>query len=157
VTWPQVERFTRDEVHRFDDPRLGYSVTYRSPAGLAATVYVYTGGVAAIPDGASEVARAELAKATADVMEAKRRGVWTSVDGGQPREERFGTGPRPLAVWAASFRLGHAEGEAISDLYVTGRRGEFVKIRCTYLSERKVECERDRARLLDALAAALSP
>jgi hypothetical protein len=89
-------------------------------------------------------------------MEAKRRGMWRSVEGGQPREERLGSGERPLAVWAASFRLGHAEGDARSDLYVTGRRGEFVKIRCTYLAEKKAGSEQDRARLLDALAAALS-
>ena len=155
MDWPQVDGFERGEVHRFDDPRLGYSVAYQSRAGLAATVYVYDKGIASIPDGASEVARAELARASDDIVEAKRRGRWQSVEGGQPRETRLGSGPRPLAAWAASLRLGHAEGEVLSDLFVTDRRGEFVKVRCTYPAERKAECERDRARLLDALEPAL--
>lgn len=155
VSWPQVEGFERGEVRSFDDPRLGYSVAYNSAAGLAATVFVYGGGFADIPEGASDITRAELLKASSDVIEAKRRGMWKSVEGGQPRQARLGGRPNSLAAWAASFRLGHAEGEALSDIYVTGRRGEFVKVRCTYPAERQAECERDRARLLDALDEAL--
>jgi hypothetical protein len=147
VSWPRVEGFERGGVHRFDDPRLGSSVAYHSPSGLVATVYVYDKGLASIPDGASAVARAELAQASDDIAEAKRQGKWKSVDGGTPWEARLGSGPRSIAAGAASFRLGHADGEALSDLLVAGRRGQFVKVRCTDPAERKAACERDLARL----------
>jgi hypothetical protein len=157
VIWPQIDGFERSEIHKFDDPRLGYSIAYSSANGLTATIYLYDKGVVSICDGASEVAKTELATASTDIAEATRRGQWLSMEGGAPMKSRFGIGPKSLEVWAATFKLGHRAGEVISDLFVAGRRGEFVKVRCTYLTEKKADCEQDRARLLAALGSCLSP
>lgn len=41
----------RDDVHHYDDPALGTSVTYRHPLTGVATFYVYSGGRKKIPSG----------------------------------------------------------------------------------------------------------
>lgn len=158
VNWPMVDGFERKGPQRFDDPRLGYSLSYLSATGLTVTVYLYDRGLPAIADGDSESARDELANAIADIGEAKRRGLWKSVGGGEPKRASLGARPGAPMAWTASFRLGRDDGgEALSDLSVTGRRGEFVKIRCTYLPEDRAACERERAVLMDALGEALKP
>ena len=67
--------------------------------------------------------------------EARRRGQWQSATAGPDRETR----------------LGHPEGELRSDLYLTGYRGHFVKVRCSYLADQAAACEPERDRRLDAL------
>gem|GEM_PF-962350 len=39
------------EVHKYDNPRLGYSLIYASHPGTIITVYVYGDGMESIPDG----------------------------------------------------------------------------------------------------------
>jgi len=99
--------------------------------------------------------RAELAKAKGDVLEAKRRGKWQSVSVREEGDVRLGQGATAPQAVHISFALGTAQGEAFSDLYLTGHEGDFVKLRCTYPTARKAECEPAREKLLDALGAAL--
>lgn len=156
LQWPDVPGFEREEVHRFDDPRLGYAIEYSSPCGLAATVYVYNGGRASIPTGRSSILTAEFLKAKEDIKTAQRRGTWKSVEPGTDQETRLGSGPNaPEALWV-SFRLGHDAGDAKSDSYMTGYRDQFVKIRCTYLAKDQVECEAGQKRFIEAIGALLA-
>lgn len=158
VNWPQIDGFEREGPRRFDDPRLGYAMTYISAQGLAATVYLYDRGLPAVPDGASELARAELANAIGDIEEARRRGMYKTVSGADSKRSNLGSGPGAPEAWSAAFRLKPKEGdEAVSHLYVTGRRGEFVKIRCTYAAVDKLDCEPGLMKLLESLGAALKP
>ncbi len=117
------------------------------------TVYVYNSGRADIADGLSEPVLAHFAQVKSDVVKG---GAWLSVTKLQDGEEiSVGDGPSAAKMLHASFKLGTESGDALSDLYLTGDRGNFFKIRCTYQVTARKECEEERAKLLKALGAAL--
>ena len=47
------------------------------------------------------------------------------------------------------------EGEGTTELYLTAYKDHFVKLRTTYLDKDKADCEKQVAKLLEALAAEL--
>jgi hypothetical protein len=154
---PQVEGLVQGETQSYGDPRLGHSVTYKSAKNLVVTVYVYDAGQPGIADGISDAARAQFAQAESDIFELSKRGGWLSVARVRDREEvSLGDGPGAVKMLRASFKLGTEKGDALSDLYLTGDRGKFLKIRCTYPAATAKECQEERARLLKALGAAVA-
>lgn len=134
VDLPEVDGLTRTKPRTFPDPRLGYSVAYQAP-GVAVSVYVYDKGVAGIPAGAGgEVIRKEARQAADDIRTAQKQGGYKSVkEVGKEEVVRLGKGKDAPEAVRRRFEVVRAEGdETRSDVYVTGYKGHFVKVRVTY-------------------------
>ena len=64
-------------------------------------------------------------------------------------------GPTDRAVGQRASLERPKDGAKLSQIYVTGYKDHFVKLRTTYLDKDKAECEKQIAKLLEALAAEL--
>lgn len=118
---------------RFPEAALGHGIEYRArapgfdrPVFMAGSIYVYNGGLAAIPNGIdSQVVRAEFAKARGDIATVARRNKL-------PEPELVGE--RTLKVsgielLGATYRMVRGDTPVISFLGLTGARQHFIKLR----------------------------
>lgn len=155
IAFPEIPGLERTPKRLFEDAHLGYSVAYNSASGLAATIYVYDAGLGPIPDGLSPLVREQVKQAKEDIHEAKRQGLWRSVEERKEEEVALGKGPNAHKVVHVALALDSVRGNVLSDIYLTAYRGSFIKIRCSYPADNRTECEKDKQKLLGALGATL--
>ena len=164
---PAIGDLTFQSRHAYEDPELGFSVFYRG-GGLVADVYVYRGGVADIPDGPdSDLARREVQQADDAIRYQERQGVYQNVrrvvedtpaDRESDETDASGDGRHPPGAWAsAKYRYSTARPKGqwegvISETYVRGYRGRFLKFRLTYPAAGQSKATEARDRLLTFFA-----
>lgn len=149
----------RISVHDYepDTPGLGISVGYQAP-GTAATIYLYTMGREAIPDGTD----------APEVQEHFRQVIGDIVAHGQASgherlrktAERVAAYGRPGAqrmALAADFRYSLQGETRRSKVDLLGWQNHFLKVRYTYDAGVREEAERRHAELMDILADRLQP
>jgi len=157
IAWPEVSGLNKQKVNLFKERDLGYSVAYfGDKTSLTVTVYVYNLGRTKIPAGAgSDAVKAEMLDSLNALEGNKASGRYKSLS---PTGETIVS---PAGKGGAEFRRRRyevdiaKEGEGTTELYVTGYKDHFIKIRTTYLDRDKAECEKQVAKLLEALAAEL--
>lgn len=150
-----VEGFRRTEVHRYEQAGLGYSVDYISDAGIRITIYVYDFGLPAIPDGPdSELAKANIVQAKGDIFRAKEKGLYQSVEQLSDSVVTLGPASGPK-IHKMSFKIVRGDRENFSELYLTGYKNHFVKLRITYVADNKEKCEQEIAKVTARLASML--
>jgi hypothetical protein len=158
IEWPEVKGFTRGKTQVFPQTGLGYSISYDAPK-LAVTAYVYDKRLPKIPDGVkSDVVKAEMKQAAADLELARKRGLYTAVkEVGKEEVVALGKGKDAPSALRRTFEIVRKgeDGAKLSELYVTGYKDHFVKLRITYDPEGKAEAEQAIAALLEALGGAL--
>ena len=151
---PTLADMRQTEPHDYepDSPGLGVSVGYQAP-GTTATIYLYTLGQAAIPDGAA-----------APEVEAHFRQVLEDIaaHGQAQGHERFrktaegeiGFGPPGAEFRArtADMQYALAGEERFTKVDLLGWRNHFLKVRYTYAAGAREDAERRHAELLDILA-----
>jgi hypothetical protein len=154
IVWPDVKGLDRQKPNAFKDKALGYSVAYLAE-GTVITVYVYDLGRKSIPDGPdSDVVKAEMYESLL-ALEANKTRKDPRYKSLQPLDEAviaFGstkTAPQLRRKRYEADIVG--EGAAVTELYVTGYKNHFLKIRATYPSADKAKGEKAVADLLDAL------
>ncbi len=115
--------FFFQERYVYDNPRLGYSLQYASPAGTDITVYVYSYGLDGILDGVSDPrVNEQLASAARALSASKRYSSVEALDG------------RVLSAHflQASHELELENGARIkSYILVGGQDDHFLKLRVT--------------------------
>lgn len=146
--------FSRKEVHRFSDRRLGVSVAYVARGMGLLDFYVYDLGLSPIPDGPdSDRARTAFVSAVRDVREAVRRGYYSHLavtsEPGQTMQPRPGMPRFQVVTYAYTVDAANAE-RVVSWLLVTGARNHFLKIRYTCPASKAAEAERAVKALLVA-------
>ena len=115
------------------DPGLGYSLTYRNPTGVTVSLYIYDDNKPNIADGHQSVqVRELLEKTTTEIRLAERLGAYRSVEQLGDSEVAIGAPQQGLKALARKFRYVVGGHEAMSHVYVTGYRKDFVKIRASY-------------------------
>ncbi len=133
LTFPdQVGGAQLGQTEDFESRRagLGYGVSYQKP-GWAIDIYIYDLGLSSIPDDAtSEVVKAQLKKASGDILALEKRGAYADVRHtgsfvikGSDGRARFG---------CEDFTyLRQDMGKVDSYLCVTGWQNKFIKFRLT--------------------------
>lgn len=110
------------------NPGLGYTLLYNAP-GVKVSVFVYDDSQRGLPEGVdAPVVRKEFAKARGNVQQVYPDAQILV------REERFVVGGVPLlhsAFQYSEMKPGVRE-TMLSHLYLTSRKGNFVKVRATY-------------------------
>jgi hypothetical protein len=152
IDWPEVKGLDRQKPNLFKDKALGYSVGYLGD-GTIITVFVYDLGRDKIPDGPnSDVVKAEMYESLLALEANKATGRYKSL---QPIDEKvlpLGTSKGALEVRRKRYEVEIAkEGAALTELYVTGYKNHFIKIRATYPAENKEKAQKALDDLLDAL------
>jgi len=112
-------------MQEYDDPGLGYSLTYATPSRSFISVYVYTLGRPNIPDGAdSDVVAAELAQSAQAVGLSGQYGAVVE-------EEAEPLSPHFAQVFhRTSARTDNGE-PLVSYTLLRGQNGHFIKVRLT--------------------------
>jgi hypothetical protein len=154
---PEVAGLNRQKANLFKEAGLGYSVSYfGKDTSLTVTVYVYNLGRDKVPTGAgSDAVKAEMLDSLNALEANKTNGRYKAI---APAGE---TTVSPAGKGGPEFRRRRyeidiaKEGEGTTELYLTGYKDHFVKIRTTYLDKDRAECEKQVAKLLEALAAEL--
>jgi hypothetical protein len=148
-----VAGFTLSEPKRFPNPKHGYFVSYRAKQDLVVNVYVYNSTSERIPDGASsEIVKEESGLVEEGLKEAKRQGAYKSYAERASGEAKVGNSPRAPTAQRRLFEIERADvGRVLTDVYITGYKNHFVKIRITYPVGRRVEAEKAFAPVLEAL------
>jgi hypothetical protein len=155
ITLPQVDGFTRGQPIVYKDRSLGYSVGY-SHEEISATVYVYNQNRAKIPAGPdSDTVKAEMLDAISAVEANKGNGAYRSINPIAEKIVPLGTGVlTPQFRWK-QYHVELKSGPAVTELFLTGYKDHFVKLRVTYLSAKAAANRKALKPLLDALGKAL--
>lgn len=155
INWPEVKGLDRQKPHVFKDEKLGYSVGYLNE-GTIITVFVYNLGVEKIPAGPdSDALKAEMYESLL-ALEANKTGAKPRYKNLSPLDEKviaFGsskTAPQLRRKRYEAEIIG--EGAAVAELYMTGYKNYFLKIRATYPTEDKEKNQKKIDDLLDALS-----
>ncbi len=155
IDFPEVKGMTRGKVQTFPQAELGYSVAYNAP-GFVASVYVYNLGLKKIPDGTkSDEVKDEIKRAVRDLDLAKQQGLYKSVkEVGKQETVTLGKGKGAPSILRQRFEVERKDGAKLSEVYVTGYKNHFVKIRITHDPDDKMAADKIAA-LLEGLGTAL--
>lgn len=156
VEWPDVKGLERQKINMFKDPALGYSVSYLGD-GLVVTVFIYNLGFEKIPTGPnSDTIKAEMYESALALEANKSNGRYKSI---QPLDESviaFGSNKAAPKIRRKRYEIEIAkEGPAMTELYVTGYKNYFIKIRATYPTDNKQKCQKQLDTLIDELGQGL--
>jgi hypothetical protein len=157
ISWPEVKGFIKQKPSPFKDKSLGYSLSYfADESSLSATVYVYNLGRESIPAGPrSDAVKAEMLESLNALELNRQNGRYKTL---APAGETIVS---PGGKSGAEFRRRRyevditKEGEGVTELYVTVYKDHFVKVRTTFLNKDRAACEKQLAKLMEALAAEL--
>lgn len=135
------------------NPGLGMTLFYGAP-GVRASIYVYNNSQSNIPEGIdSSIIRNEFAQARGHVQQVNPDAQILV------REERFLVAGVPILQSAFQYtemRLGSRE-TVLSHLYLTARKGNFVKVRATYsIADRPELSRRSQILFIEALCEILA-
>ncbi len=158
IEWPDAPGLERQKPRVFDDKKLGYSVAYQGD-GAIVTVFVYNLGRDAIPDGPdSDALKAEMYESVV-ALEANKAGKQPRYKALTPLDEKVvPLGPDGAAPHARRKRYEAevaGEGAVLTELYMTGYKNYFIKVRATYPAADKDKFQKRLADLLDALGKGL--
>ena len=139
-------------LQQYDQPGLGYSLRYADRPGVKFDLYVYDKGLPDIPAGhQAPLIVQEMQAAEQVIRRLEQNGDYRDVkkvyEGLYPEE----LGREEVGFQSSRFQLRYAPGDhvlttdpRISETYVCGFKGHFVKVRFTYLVADAAEIERDR-------------
>jgi len=152
-----VPGLERTKAHRYEEPGLGYDVTYRSKLGLRCTIYVYTLGQANISEGpfGADI-RQQLQQAKGDIVSAHKQGIYQKAEEISGDIVVLGESDNAPRIHRSRFRLRRFDKDWVSYIYLTGYKKHFVKLRCTLPSEQQAECEKELAKVLARLGVMLT-
>lgn len=126
----------RLSVQYYEDPRLGIAVSYRIPGLGRADFYVYQSDVGPVPVGLnSEPMRRALADAHGDVLEAVRRGAYSSAEPLFPSTNTYELPNRIPRIYFSAYRLSRPatiNQPLVSWMFMTSMADHFVKIRISH-------------------------
>ncbi len=144
----------RISVHDYepDSPGLGISVGYQA-LGTAATIYLYTMGRAAIPDGtdAPEV-QEHFRQVIGDIAAHGQAQGYERFRKTAEGETGFGPPGAEFRARTADMEYALAGEERLTKVDLLGWRNHFLKVRYTYAAGVQEAAERRHAELLDILA-----
>jgi hypothetical protein len=129
---PQIKSYNATDIVSYEDKRLGASLGYNSPAGIALNLYLYDLGVEDIKEGTdAEVISASKSMAVAEIM-----GFYSNVKIISDTEKTWklnGRSEVKLLFLSLTYIMTNpytgGSSSVVSDLYVTGLRGLICKVR----------------------------
>ena len=155
MDFPELEGFVCSEPKHFPNPKHGYLVSYTAQQGpwIRVNVYVYNSGLDRIPDGASsEVVKEEIYLIEVGLKELKRQGAYNSyieLEGGVVQIGDSRVAPK---AQRRLFEIDRTDvGRILTDVYITGYKDHFIKIRISYPVEEQIEVEKTVAPVLKAV------
>jgi hypothetical protein len=153
IEWPDVKGLERQKPNAFKDAALGYSVAYLGD-GVIVTIFVYDLGLEKIPTGPnSDTVKAEMYESALALEANKASGRYKRIEPIDEKVIPFGSNNAAPKLRRKRYEVEIAkEGPAVTELYVTGHRNHFLKIRTTYPAAAKQKSEKVIADLLDGLA-----
>lgn len=112
------------------DPGLGVGLSFRREDRVKADIYIYNARMPSIPAGTkSKLMVDHFYAVSGDVVEMERRGIYKNVQVIVPQEE-VSIGGVPFLH--ANLRFSTDGVPMDSHVYLTGLKGQFVKIRFTF-------------------------
>jgi hypothetical protein len=156
ITLPDVDGFEKQPTKRYEEPGLGWSVAYRGSSSVV-TFYLYNMDRDEIPDGAdSDAVKAEMLDVISAVEAGKGAGVYKSLTPIKDGVTSLGTGKTAKKFRFKRYEVEMAKaGRAITEVYLTGYKNHFVKLRVTYLAEGREDAEVELKDLYAALTRAM--
>lgn len=156
IEWPEVKGLDRQKPNMFKDAALGYSVAYLGE-GTVITVFVYNLGLKKIPNGPdSETVKAEMYESLLALEANKANGRYKNLSPVSEKVIPFGSSKTAPQIRRKRYEADIAkEGPAITELYITGYKDYFIKIRATYPADAKEKGEKLVDTLLDGLGKGL--
>jgi hypothetical protein len=156
LKFPQVAGCTREKPHDYGIPELGYSVGYISTDGVTATIYVYSGGQQRVPDGpSSTLVKQEFETALSDIRAMQEEGRYKDLSERSHGEMRLGKAKGAPLVRYSIMTVTNPKGKVVTELYMTGYKNQFVKVRVTRPRATEAKTKATRDRLFDKLGAAM--
>ncbi len=138
----------RTGVTTFKEAELGIMIGYRGSDLVKADVYVYQGRDRNMAPGVqSEAVKSQLKEIKDAVLEVERRGYYKDVLTGKDETLALATPSGDIALLRTYFRFEQtprapSPGRRISYAFLTVYQGRFLKIRFTYLLDKKADGEK---------------
>lgn len=153
LEFPDIKGFTCSQPNYLPNPKHGYVISYKSDQDLLINVYVYNSSFERIPDGAtSSLVKEEILLIEVGLEKLTRQGMYKSYKERMNGEVRVGDWPKAPIAQRRLFEINRIDlGRILTDVYITGYKDHFVKIRFSYPIDKQVESERAIAPVLTAL------
>lgn len=134
ITFPaQLGVLKKAAVTIFRDEPLGTSVRYIGPDYFKADIYIFHGGQTGIKEGRESAAVSGMYRqALDDIRTAGIRGYYQDIRVVEETELTFSAPDFSLPARLAHCRFQAHDQEVESYLVLTGFRGHFLKVRCTF-------------------------
>jgi len=133
---PSISKLPYVGQQKYDAPGMGYSLRYATPQ-VKADIYLYDSGLSDIGDGiASKQVQSQFDQVLSAFPIMVKQGYYRDVKPLSRGKKTFGKTKRPF-LWARYEYEVTAKpdnvspGARISDTYLTGFQGQFVKLRIT--------------------------
>jgi hypothetical protein len=153
MEFPDIKGFTRSQPNHLPNPQHGYIISYQSDRDLMINVYVYNSSLERIPDGAtSSAVKEEIMRIELGLETLKRQGMYNSYKERVSGEVRVGNWPKAPHAQRRLFEIDRVDvGRILTDVYITGYKNHFIKIRFSYPIDKQVESEKAVTPVLTAL------
>lgn len=150
--FPEVARWTKSDANIYPQKALGYSITYESDNDVRATIYVYDGGHAQIPNDLKGLVKDELAKATKELFAMQELGYYKDVKETKNETVTIGGTSGKVKAVHAEYTFTSQGNKMNSETYIFPYKNHFVKFRISRPAAAAVEAAKsDVASLLQEL------
>ena len=130
----------------YDDPRLGYVVTYAGD-GSRLDIFFYDNGIMDIPDGIdSDVLRKHYEEVKSQLKESDAYSKITLQS-----ERQVTLGPNEIPALEAHYLLTAGQRKLLSFIFLTAKYGEFIKVRLSLPLENRAQA----SKIIDAVFSTL--
>lgn len=129
---PEIDGWRKNVAANSDDPDSDYIVNYDSEKGGRVTVYVYTRGLSAIPNGTdSDLVKDEMEGAKSAIRQIGDAGIYSDVKIDKNEIITLGGKDGKIKALHCNISFKTSGLTLVSELFLFGNQNKFVKIRAS--------------------------
>lgn len=129
---PEITGWEKSGSLNMSDPSEDYIVDYQSESAGRVTVYVYSRGLSAVPNGVKDALIIdELAGAKGAIFQLAEVGIYTDVKEIKNETVTLGGKSGKIQSLHSNFTFKAKGTPLVSEIFLFGKQNKFIKIRAT--------------------------
>ncbi|MCD9189606.1 MAG: hypothetical protein LUM44_24595 [Pyrinomonadaceae bacterium] len=129
---PEITGWEKNGSMDMSDPSEDYIVDYQSESAGRVTVYVYSRGLPAVPDGIKDALIIdEFNGAKGAIFQLAEVGIYTDVKEIKNETVTLGGKPGKIQSLHSNFTFKAKGTPLVSEIFLFGKQNKFIKIRAT--------------------------
>lgn len=135
---PEIAGWEKNGTLNMSDPSEDYIVDYQSESAGRVTVYVYSRGLSAVPDGVKDtLIKDELEGAKGAIFQLAEVGIYKDVKEIKNETVMLGGKSGKVQSLHSNFTFKAKGTPLVSEIFLFGKQNKFIKIRATRAKEQE--------------------